>query len=189
MKKLEQIQAQVNEIQTATQKAAADLQTKIDEATKERTAATAALLQAQETGDPAAYATAAAEVRTRGDILELYSKNKTKLDTTPRITPDQYQAMKTATIEALDEASAAAAVKIRKVMKDLEAIRDELNPVMDHGRAMLLQIDLLNAPGSKPASTYTEHGPDGGRLDTPTAINSILENVTLKYIRGEQHGL
>lgn len=148
MKNLEKIQSKVNEIQAAADKAAEELQAKINKATEERGAATAALLRAQDAADPEEYARAAAEARTRGDILELYSKQKAKLDTQPLISTEDYDAMVNQIMAELDQVNAKAKAEAAKHLEALKAIGRDSTEVINYGNDLLHQVqhDLFKDP-------------------------------------------
>lgn len=185
MKKLDAIQAQIDKIQEAARQEAEKLRGHLDAANQTQAEATAAFIAAQQAGDPKAYAEAAANHRTSKDIAEMYGDMLKKHQTNPRINGDQYSEMKDQTVAALDEMNTKAKERIMKALEELEAVRDELAPAMDHGLAILNQIERMNAPQAQPKADYNYKGKDGGRLNILTVVNTIMDNEPVKYLKGD----
>ncbi|WFF72999.1 hypothetical protein [Proteiniclasticum sp. QWL-01] len=148
MNNLEVIQNQINDIITAATSAAEDLQTKIDKATLDRGAATAAMLTAQGKGNPKDYSKAASEVRTIGDILELYATQKAQLDAKPLISAETYETMVNNIMVELDQMTANAKADAAKHLEALRDIRQETLDNINFGNSLLHQVqhDLFKDP-------------------------------------------
>lgn len=148
MNNLEVIQNQVDDIISAATTATEELKTKIETATLERGAANRALLKAQEEGNLEDYAKAASEVRTRGDILELYATQKAQLDDKPLISAETYETMVNHIMVELDQMNSKAKAEAAKHLEALRDIRKQTLDNINYGNELLHQVqhDLFKDP-------------------------------------------
>lgn len=148
MNNLEVIQNQVDDIISAATTATEEIKTKIETATLERRVATTDLRKAQEEGNPEDYAKAASEVRTRGDILEIYISQKDQLEAKPLINGQTYESMVNQVMVELDQMTAKAKADAAKHLEALMNIRDQVRENIHYGNEILHQIqhDLYKDP-------------------------------------------
>ena len=139
MENLEIVKVQINEILDKAKQEGETIQNQLNVAMAAQEDAALATIEARNSGDPKAYAEAAANQRTFKDIAELYAHKKEAHDKNPFITQETYNAMIDLIMGELDKANDAAKAKVLEHIQALKEVAEDLSSTFQFGNELLHQ--------------------------------------------------
>jgi len=140
MKELLAIEQELKEIQEEGNKRIREYQAEINVAMENEEAANRAVIQAKQGNDPKAYSKAIEEKRMASNIAQYYEGKIEQIKNEPFITEAEYRDYTKRIKAAMDAINKEGKIKASKLLKELEAIKEEVAPAYAKANNLLREL-------------------------------------------------
>ena len=140
MKELLAIEQELKEIQEEGNKRIREYQAEINAAIENEEEANRAVIQAKKGDDPKAYAKAIEEKRMASNIVQYYEGKIEQIKNEPFITEAEYRDYTKRIKAAMDAINKEGKIKASKLLKELEAIKEEVAPAYAKANNLLREL-------------------------------------------------
>ena len=139
-KELQAIEQELKGILEAGQQKEAEYQAEINAAIENEEEANRAVIQAKKGDDPKAYAKAIEEKRMASNIVQYYEGKIEQIKNEPFITEAEYRDYTKRIKAAMDAINKEGKIKASKLLKELEAIKEEVAPAYAKANNLLREL-------------------------------------------------
>ena len=139
-KELQAIEQELKGILEAGQQKEAEYQAEINAAIENEEEANRAVIQAKKGDDPKAYAKAIEEKRMASNIVQYYEGKIEQIKNEPFITEAEYRDYTKRIKAAMDAINKEGKIKASKLLKELEAIKEEVAPALAKTNELLREL-------------------------------------------------